>query len=88
MQDLKAMCLKLGIQVENPVSVLDQNTAKTFFLQNNPSKLYSLFMKATDLDSLRLIHEEIEKLRLQTDQEIRKKTKVCWGLLRIIRIKI
>lgn len=76
MQDLRGMCLKLGIQVDNPISILDQNTAKTFLLQNKPGDLYHLFMKASDLETLRLLHEEIDRLQKQTDQEIRKKKRV------------
>lgn len=75
MQDLRAMCLKLGIQVDNPISVLDQNTAKTFLLQNKPADLFQLFMKATDLETLRVLHDSIDKYFRLTVNELKRKTK-------------
>lgn len=48
------MCM--NIQVENPVLILNQDAARSFLKDCDPKKLYSFFMKATQLESI------IEKL--------------------------
>lgn len=48
--DLDQIISNLKIQVDNPVSVLNQDSAKDFLLQATPQKKYQLFMKATQLE--------------------------------------
>lgn len=53
---LVKMCMCLNIQVENPVPILNQDAARSFLKECDPKKLYSLFMKATQIEII------IEKL--------------------------
>ncbi|KAF7989672.1 hypothetical protein HCN44_008346 [Aphidius gifuensis] len=50
--DLDQAISFLKIQVDNPVSVLNQDSAKDFLLQANSAKKYELFMKATQLETI------------------------------------
>ena len=60
-----------NIQVENPVSVLSQEEAKTF-IQGNAKDKYNFFMKATELERISAKHadatNEIEQLHNQIDK--------------------
>ncbi len=47
--DIERMVDSLNIQVDNPVSVLDQPSAKSFLQGSNRDK-YNFFMRATDLE--------------------------------------
>lgn len=50
----------LGIQVENPICILNQDTARNFLSTSDPKHKYQLFMRGTRLD---IVWEEREKLR-------------------------
>ncbi|XP_034235998.1 structural maintenance of chromosomes protein 6 [Thrips palmi] len=73
MDDLKSMTLHLGIQVDNPISVLDQNTARHFLNMSKPSNKFDLFMRATNLETLQKIYIDIALSVDRTHQEIKKK---------------
>ncbi|KAJ1524555.1 hypothetical protein ONE63_011043 [Megalurothrips usitatus] len=73
MEDLRTMTMKLGIQVDNPISVLDQNTARHFLNQSKADKKFDLFMRATNLETLQKIYVEINLAVERTNQEIGKK---------------
>lgn len=51
----------LGIQVENPVCILNQDTARNFLSTSNPKHKFQLFMRATKLD---VILKEREKFKM------------------------
>ena len=42
------------LQVDNPIAVLNQDTAKTFLFKCDPDKLYTFFMRATQVQYLEL----------------------------------
>ncbi|KAG5673061.1 hypothetical protein PVAND_003137 [Polypedilum vanderplanki] len=71
-QDLVKMCMCLNIQVENPVLILNQDAARSFLKECDPKKLYSLFMKATQIEII------IEKLNscFKTAVEAKNQTEV------------
>ena len=50
-EELDRMLLSFNIQVDNPIAVLNQDTAKTFLFKCEPDKLYTFFMKATQLET-------------------------------------
>lgn len=77
MEDLRAMTLRLGIQVDNPISVLDQNTARHFLNQSKPAAKFDLFMRATNLETLQKIYIEISLHVDRTHTDIKKKERVC-----------
>lgn len=51
-QDLNKLTLCLNIQVENPVLILNQDAARSFLKECDPKKLYSLFLKATQIETI------------------------------------
>ena len=40
------------VKVDNPIAVLNQDTAKTFLFKCDPDKLYTFFMRATQVEFL------------------------------------
>jgi structural maintenance of chromosomes protein 6 len=50
--EVVAICDNYNIQVENPLSVLTQETAKKFLVNSTPQDLYEFFMRATQLEQL------------------------------------
>lgn len=73
--ELKKIITCLNIQVDNPISVLNQDTARTFLASSDTKSKYSLFMKATRLDdvdnlhSTTLVYEANAKHRLEMREE-------------------
>lgn len=47
------------IQVDNPIAILNQDTAKTFLFSCSETKLYEFFMRATQLDSCKRDYESV-----------------------------
>jgi chromosome segregation ATPase len=62
-QELDSLVDQLNIQVENPVCFLNQETSKNFLNTSNSSDKYKLFMKASQLESIKKLQEEIEHQR-------------------------
>lgn len=50
--EVVAICDNYNIQVDNPLSVLTQETAKKFLVNSSPQDLYEFFMRATQLEQL------------------------------------
>ncbi|KAE8752800.1 hypothetical protein FOCC_FOCC000538 [Frankliniella occidentalis] len=73
MEELRAMTLRLGIQVTNPISVLDQNSARHFVNESKPEVKFELFMKATSLQSLSDVMTEIDSDLKKISQELNAK---------------
>jgi len=51
MGELERILMAFNIQVDNPIAVLNQDTAKTFLFKCDPSHLYTFFMRATQLEA-------------------------------------
>lgn len=51
-QDLNKLTLCLNIQVENPVLILNQDAARSFLKECDPKKLYTFFLKATQIETI------------------------------------
>ena len=49
-EELDRILMSFNIQVDNPIAVLNQDTAKTFLFKCDPDKLYTFFMRATQLE--------------------------------------
>jgi len=49
-EELDRILMAFNIQVDNPIAVLNQDTAKTFLFKCEPDKLYTFFMRATQLE--------------------------------------
>ncbi|KAK9370828.1 P-loop containing nucleoside triphosphate hydrolase protein [Lipomyces kononenkoae] len=52
-EELTSMLDFFGLMVDNPVTLLSQDTARTFLSNSTPEEKYGLFMKGIRLDSLR-----------------------------------
>ncbi|XP_066916524.1 structural maintenance of chromosomes protein 6-like [Clytia hemisphaerica] len=65
-----------NIQIDNPVSILTQNTSRSFLNTSNPKHKYAFFLKATQLERLtddyQKIYEEKEltKILLERKQQV------------------
>ncbi len=47
-----AICDHFGIQVDNPLTILTQETARSFLASANPKQLYDFFIKGTEIERL------------------------------------
>ena len=47
---MRRMLLASLLKVDNPIAVLNQDTAKTFLFKCDPDKLYTFFMRATQVE--------------------------------------
>ncbi|GAB0092733.1 structural maintenance of chromosomes protein 6 [Sergentomyia squamirostris] len=54
---LDKLLMYFNIQIDNPICILHQDAARSFLKECDPKKLFSLFMKATQL------HDMLEKLQ-------------------------
>lgn len=54
----------LNIQIDNPVCILNQDTARNFLSSNNPKHKFTLFTRATGLDTLAA---DFQNMNAQTD---------------------
>lgn len=63
----------LNIQVDNPVCVLTQDTARNFLSSSDPKKKFTLFIKATGLDVLQNEFNNITKNRHDAEQTLEYK---------------
>ena len=64
-EEISRMLSCFNVQLNNPIAILPQDTAKTMLFSLKPDKLYEFFMKATQLEELyryffqRLLLQEI-----------------------------
>lgn len=72
------MVLYFNIQVDNPIAILNQDTARTFLVSNNPKDKYLLLMRATQLHYIKTLYEEIEQDINTTQMIISQKNKVSY----------
>lgn len=63
-REVHNITLGLNIQVDNPICILNQDTSRNFLNSNNPKNKFTLFMKATKLESL-----ELEYKKTQSNQK-------------------
>ena len=49
-EDLNRILAKMNLQVDNPVCILNQETAKNFLHNNDAQQKYKLFERATQMD--------------------------------------
>lgn len=69
--ELDSIITIMNIQIDNPISVLNQDVSRTFLVTSKPDEKYNLFMKATLLDSIEnnykealyICEEEYDKLK-------------------------
>ncbi|XP_053975498.1 structural maintenance of chromosomes protein 6 [Hylaeus volcanicus] len=59
----------MNIQIDNPISILNQDISRTFLISSKPEEKYELFMKATLLD---VIGNNYKEAALTCEQEYEK----------------
>lgn len=67
-EELLAVLDHCSIQIDNPVSILSQDTSRNFLQKATPSDKYKLFMKATQLEQIATDYEkasEDQKLMME-----------------------
>ncbi len=71
---VRSICEKFNIQVDNPVCILDQQSAKSF-IQGKDDAKYSFFLKATELEKLQEEYMALkEQLRImKNNMEVAKR---------------
>lgn len=60
MFELKDILDELNIQIDNPMSILDENLAQEFLIGSDASKWYQMFLLANNLDDIRQKLEDSE----------------------------
>ncbi|KAF6207011.1 hypothetical protein GE061_018249 [Apolygus lucorum] len=66
--ELNSVLMSFNIQVNNPVSILNQDLARTFLKTATPKELYNLFRKGTLIDE---IEEKLSELQTRKLPQIR-----------------
>ena len=61
------------LQVDNPVSMLSQDTSRNFLHSSNPSDKYRLFMKGTHLDQIAHDYAQAKEQQKLMIEEIKRK---------------
>lgn len=66
-EEINVICDHFGIQVDNPLAVLTQETAKRFLANAKPKELYEFFLKATQLERLYIDYNYVmDKIQTST----------------------
>jgi len=75
-EELDRILMSFNIQVDNPIAVLNQDTAKTFLFKCEPDKLYQFFMRATQLESCKNDYNlaALEKVQSETFLQEKKRS--------------
>ncbi|XP_066904702.1 structural maintenance of chromosomes protein 6 [Halyomorpha halys] len=68
--DIELINLYFNIQVNNPVTILNQDTARTFIKSATPKDLYSIFVKGTHLEEIEQRHLSLKNEKLPFLEEI------------------
>ena len=67
-----------GVQVDNPVSLLNQDTSRHFLQKSKPGDKYKLFMKATHLEQIATDYEKAEQDQKIMKDAIKRQKNVCF----------
>ncbi|XP_026478875.1 structural maintenance of chromosomes protein 6-like [Ctenocephalides felis] len=70
--DLLKITSHLKIMIDNPLSVLTQDTARTFLNSSDPKKRYIFFTKATSLDYIKATIQEIVAVIRKSNEQMQK----------------
>lgn len=77
-EEISAICDHFGIQVDNPLAVLTQETAKRFLASARPKELYEFFLKATQLEQLYIDYGYVtDKIRMSSLRLEQSKAVAC-----------
>ncbi|OAD58463.1 Structural maintenance of chromosomes protein 6 [Eufriesea mexicana] len=62
----------MNIQIDNPISILNQDISRTFLVSSKPEEKYELFMKATLLDVIGNNYKEAELICEQEYEKLKQ----------------
>lgn len=68
----------MNIQIDNPISILNQDISRTFLVSSKPEEKYELFMKATLLDIIGNNYKEAELICEQEYEKLKQYNEVCF----------
>jgi hypothetical protein len=78
-EELDRIVSAFNIQIENPISMLNQDTARTFLNSRDPRVKYKLFMKATQLEQIQRSHAESMSYQQKASTILNSRKKVSTG---------
>lgn len=67
----------MNIQIDNPISILNQDISRTFLVSSSQEEKYELFMKATLLDVIGHNYKEAELICQQEYEKLKQYNEVC-----------
>lgn len=71
--EVDKICTALDIQIKNPICILNQDVARSFLSSTDNKMRFSLFMKATHLESLKGIYYDTVDLLWVSESILKKK---------------
>ncbi|XP_039263379.1 structural maintenance of chromosomes protein 6-like isoform X2 [Styela clava] len=75
-EDLVQILDQFNIQVDNPLTCLNQEMSKHFLHSKSESDKYKFFMKSTQLEQMSMDYDFVQKHRLTMQETLKRKEKV------------
>ncbi|XP_018567595.1 structural maintenance of chromosomes protein 6 [Anoplophora glabripennis] len=72
-REVQNITISLNIQVDNPICILNQDTSRNFLSSNDPKNKFTLFMRATKLETLESEYKKIETNKTKSIQTMTEK---------------
>ncbi|XP_035666452.1 structural maintenance of chromosomes protein 6-like isoform X3 [Branchiostoma floridae] len=86
-EELSHVLDHFNIQVDNPVSILNQDTSRNFLHSRNASDKYKFFLKATQLEQMSSDYSTIQEQREEIQATLRTKEETVPQLEKIVSEK-
>lgn len=74
--DLDSVLLHFNIQPRNPLCILSQDTARSFFKSCDPKHMYQLFMQGTQLETVRVAYQKNKDSLARLNKENKRNEEV------------
>ncbi|KAK9468106.1 P-loop containing nucleoside triphosphate hydrolase protein [Lipomyces arxii] len=75
-EELTSMMDHFGLMVDNPMTILSQDTARSFLSSSTPEEKYTLFMKGIRLDSLKQDYDMVRLCLEKTSFTLKAQSKM------------
>ena len=79
-EELLAVLDHCSIQIDNPVSILSQDTSRNFLQKATATDKYRLFMKATQLEQIATDYERASEDQKMMQEGIKRQELVSCGV--------
>ncbi|XP_017792658.1 PREDICTED: structural maintenance of chromosomes protein 6 [Habropoda laboriosa] len=76
--ELNNILRAMNIQIDNPISILNQDISRTFLVSSRPEEKYQLFMKATLLDVIGNNYKEAELICEQEYEKLKQYNEILF----------